>query len=172
LSSSLDLIGNYTLNIYNTNSLYILKSLNIKTTTISPELDENGILSVCENTPISKELIVYGNIPIMVSNYCFLGKTNHCYPDCGQNCTKISKYYLKDRLGYDFRIVPDNLQTITTIYNSKILSIPSSDIPTDSLLISILDENIAEINTIITTVKSGNTMSGTEYTYGNFNKLV
>ena len=82
------------------------------------------------------------------------------------------KYYLRDRLGYDFRIIPDNLQTITTIYNSKTLSIPFSDIPIDCARISILDENIDEINTIIATVRNGEIFSGKNFTYGNLYKSV
>lgn len=182
---NLDIVANFTFNIFNTNTINSLASLGINRIMLSPELDKLTLINLSGNSPIPSEVMVYGKIPVMNTGYCFLGKSNKCYPTCIRQCTTCSKsqntnlenekddkYYLKDRLGYDFRIVPDNLQTITTIYNSKILSIPSSDIPTDSLLISILDENIAEINTIITTVKSGNTMSGKEYTYGNFNKLV
>jgi len=82
------------------------------------------------------------------------------------------KYYLRDRLGYDFRIIPDNLQTITTIYNSKTLSIPFSDISIDCARISILDENIDEINTIINAVRNGEIFSGKNFTYGNLYKSV
>ena len=47
---NLSLVGNYTLNIYNINTIKELENLKIKTVTISPELDENGILSICDNS--------------------------------------------------------------------------------------------------------------------------
>ena len=172
LSSSLDLIGNYTLNIYNTNSIYILKSLNIKTTTISPELDENGILSVCENTPISKELIVYGKIPVMTMNYCVLGNSNKCYKDCKKTCNSNSKYFIKDRMGILFRVIPDNIQTISTIYNSKTTSIEFKDFNINFARIDILDENIKEINNIIYTVKTSSRFEGKNYTNGNIRRNI
>ena len=184
LSSSLDLIGNYTLNIYNTNSIYILKSLNIKTTTISPELDENGILSVCENTPISKELIVYGKIPVMTMNYCVLGNSNKCYKDCKKTCNSNSKYFIKDRMGILFRVIPDNIQTISTIYNSKTTSIEFKDFNINFARIDILDENIDEINNIVKivcsgkrldiiyTVKTSSRFEGKNYTNGNIRRNI
>ena len=107
----------------------------------------------------------------MSTGYCFLGKSNRCYPTCSMSC-KESTYYLKDRLGYKFKIVPDNMQTITTIYNSKILSIDYSDININSAKISILDENIDTINSIIKSVKSNEVLKGPDYTYGNLNKSV
>ena len=109
----------------------------------------------------------------MTSNYCLLGKANKCYPDCGQRCALQNNYYLKDRMNFLFRIIPDNIQTVTTIYNSKISSIDTNEINTiDNFRIDILDENIEEINNIITTVKQGNRLEGKEYTNGNLNRSV
>lgn len=171
-SSNLDIIGNYTLNIYNTNTINELKNLNIQTSTISPELDEDGILSVCENTPISKELIVYGNISVMTMNYCVLGNSNKCYKNCKKRCNSNSKYFLKDRMGILFRVIPDNTQTISTIYNSKITSIEYKDFNIDFARIDILDENLKEINNIISTVKTSSRFEGKDYTNGNLRRLI
>ena len=63
------------------------------------------------------------------------------------SCT--AKYYIKDRLGFKFRIIPDNIQTVTSIYNSKITSIDTHDFKISAVRINILDENIEEINNII-----------------------
>lgn len=83
-----------------------------------------------------------------------------------------NKYYLKDRMGFLFRIIPDNLQTITTIYNSKTLSIDCGDLNIDYARIDILDENIDEINNVIRTVKSGKRIEGQNYTNGHLNRNV
>lgn len=71
-------------------------------------------------------------------------------------------------MNFDFRIIPDNLSTITTMYNSKILSIVTNDINVDLVRIDILDEKVFEIQNIINTVKQGKRFEGKEYTNGKF----
>ena len=83
-----------------------------------------------------------------------------------------NKYYLKDRMGFLFRVIPDNLQTVTTIYNSKILSIDYKDLDIDYARIDILDENIEEINNVIHTVKNYKRFEGQNYTNGHMNRDV
>ena len=168
----LDIVGNYTLNLYNTFSAKRLKNLNLSAVTLSPELDESGILSLCKNPFEHNELIVYGNIPVMTMNYCVLGKSNKCYTDCKKLCYSNNKYFLKDRMGLLFRVVPDNLQTISTIYNSKITSINFDEFNVDFVRIDILDENVNEINNIIRTVKDGKRFEGNDFTNGNLKREI
>ena len=171
-TTNFELIANYTFNIFNNSSINELISLGISKYTVSPELDKNSILSL-SNINCKQELIVYGKIPLMNINYCLLGKTNKCYPQCEAKCTsKSSKYFLKDRLQMNFDIVPDNIQTVTTIYNSKTLSITPSDFNIDFARIDILYENIEEINNIIETVKSNKRFEGKEFTNGNLNREI
>ena len=165
--NNLDLVGNYTLNIYNSNSILELKNLNISSVTISPELDENGIIEVSNNSSLPKELIVYGNIPVMTTNYCLLGKTNKCYEGCKHLCLTKNEFYLQDRLNMLFRFIPNNKQTITTIYNSKTTSIEYKKYNIDFARIDILDENIETINRIITNVKNDIRFEGKNFTNGN-----
>ena len=168
----LDIIGNYTLNVFNNYSINELSKLGLNMITVSPELDENTLSNLCKNSIIQTELMVYGKLPVMNIGYCLLGSSNKCYPKCQMRCNENKKYYIKDRLGYTFRIIPDNIQTVTTIYNSKITSIPYDKINPSSVRISILDENINEINQIIQAVRSENTFSSKDYTYGNLYKQV
>ena len=168
----LDLIGNYTLNVFNKYTIKELSSYGFNMITVSPELDEMSLSNLCKNSILPTELMVYGNLPVMNMGYCVLGKSNKCYPQCTMNCKNNSKYYLKDRLGYKFRVIPDNIQTVSTIYNSKITSIPYTNINPTSVRISILDENIDEINTAIDTVRAGKTFSSQEFSYGNLYKNV
>ena len=168
----LNLIGNYTLNVFNSRSIIELAKLNINMVTLSPELDEISLKTLCSTSPIPTELMVYGKLPVMNMGYCLLGSSNKCFPKCKMRCKTSSKYYIKDRLGYKFRIVPDNIQTVTTIYNSKTTSIPYENIDPTSVRISILDENINEINESIKIVKEGKTFSSKDYTYGNLYKNV
>ncbi len=170
LNKYFKIIANYTLNIYNLNTVLELKQLGISKFTVSPELDRNTISNLCKYNYIEKELIVFGKIPLMHMNYCLLGNTDNCYPECKQNCKTSNTYFLKDRLNMDFRVLPDNIQTVTTIFNSKTTSICPKDFSINYARIDILDETIDEINQIISTVKVGKRFEGKEFTNGNLNR--
>lgn len=66
--------------------------------------------------------------------------------------------------------MPDNIQTVTTVFNSKITSICPQDFAVDYARIDILNENIAEINNIIQIVKDGKRFEGKNYTNANLNR--
>ena len=168
-NKNFEFISNYTLNVYNSYSAYELQKRGITTVTLSPELDKEGLISLCNSTSNS-ELIVYGNLPLMNMNYCLFGTSNKCYSNCKHTCNSNNKYYLNDRMNVNFRIIPDNIDTVTIIYNSKITSIVSDEFNVSSLRIDILDESIDEINKIINTVKSRKKLEGKNYTNGNLQR--
>ena len=170
-NKNFEFISNYTLNVYNSYSAYELQKRGITTVTLSPELDKEGLISLCNSTSNS-ELIVYGNLPLMNMNYCLFGTSNKCYSNCKHTCNSNNKYYLNDRMNVNFRIIPDNIDTVTTIYNSKITSIASDDFNVSSLRIDILDESIDEINKIINTVKFRKKLEGKNYTNGNLQREI
>lgn len=162
-------IANYSLNIFNNKTI---DNLDCNVFTISPELNKDEINNISNNTDKTTELIVYGKIPLMNIGYCLLGKSNKCYPECSQKCKTNFNYYLKDRMNFSFRVIPDSIQTVTTIYNSKINSVDTHDINVDCLRIDVLDENIEEINKIIDTVRRHNKLEGKDYTNGNLNRYI
>ena len=69
-NKNLELIGNYTLNIFNCYSVNELKNLGIKKFTLSPESDLDILTTLCNHCNLPSELIVYGNVPLMNMNYC------------------------------------------------------------------------------------------------------
>ena len=71
-----------------------------------------------------------------------------------------------------FRILPDNIQSVTTIFNSKTTSISPKDFNVDFARIDILDESIDEIRHIVDIVKTGKKIEGNDFTNGNFNKIM
>ena len=81
-SKDFKLIGNYTLNVFNINTVKELLDMNVDIIGISPELNKSSIMSLCSNYGNNLEIFAYGNVPLMNTNYCFLGKSNKCYPDC------------------------------------------------------------------------------------------
>ena len=166
----LDIVSKYTLNIYNNHTIDELKKVGVNRVTISPELDSETIIDLCDNSSLPTEFLVYGKLPVMHIQYCPLGKSNKCYPTCSMKCKTSNRFYLEDKLGYKFEFVPDNMQTITKIYNSKINSIDYSKFPFDSCLISITDED--NLDEIIYNVKNNIKFEGKNYTNGNLNKFV
>ena len=165
---NLEIIGNFNLNIYNNYSINTLKKLAVSTFTLSPELNRNETLDILNKCSLDSEIIVYGKLPVMTNNYCYLGKSNKCYKECDRKCTHKSNFYLKDRMDFKFKILPDNTSTITTIYNSKITSLKYENLPISSIRIDILEESPESIQEIINTIKSGNRFEGKNYTNGNF----
>ena len=141
LFKNIDIIANYNFNIFNSYTAFELKKLGFTNITLSPELTPDELSSIKTN---SKEVIVYGKIPLMTMSYCLLGKSNRCYEECDHNCLKNIEYYINDRYNFKFRIIPDNIQTLTTIYNSRNISI--SNVNATCLRYDILDETIDEIN--------------------------
>lgn len=171
-NKNFEIITNYTFNVYNNYTISELKELGAIRYTISPELDKTTINSLSNCTSLDNELIVYGKTPVLNMNYCLLGETDKCYPTCKQKCNSKNFYLLKDRLNMTFQISPDNIQTVTTIYNSKITSISPSDFNINFARIDILNENIDEINNIVLKVKNGERLEGKNYTNGNLNREI
>ena len=171
--SKLELVANYTYNVFNTKTIDELKKMNFDVVTISPELDQNSMRELCQKSSLKTELMVYGRLPVMTSGYCLLGKSNKCYPECKMMCKNSdSNFYIKDRLNMNYKISIDNMQTVTTIYNNRITSINYKNIKPSFARVSILDETIDEINEVIEEVKNDKMFSGEDYTKLNLNKLV
>lgn len=95
-----EFIGNFSLNVFNCNSINIFRDLGLSKITLSPELNLDDInqISEIEKNHVPLELLVYGNTPIMKMNYCLLGVSNKCYPTCKMRCSTFNKYFLRDRL--------------------------------------------------------------------------
>lgn len=171
-SKDYEFIGNYTLNVFNNNTMEEYRKLGLSRITLSRELNQELIKEMLANANINTEMIVYGNLPLMASSYCFLGKTNKCYPNCGTNCKKNNKYYLKDRLGFNFRVVPNSIETVTLICNSKTLSVSTKDLPVNFVRLDILDESINEINEAVDKAYNREKLEGLQYTNGNLYREV
>ena len=171
-SKDYEFIGNYTLNVFNNNTMEEYRKLGLSRITLSRELNQELIKEMLANASINTEMIVYGNLPLMASSYCFLGETNKCYPDCGTNCKKNNKYYLKDRLGFNFRVVPNSIETVTLICNSKTLSVSTKDLPVNFVRLDILNESINEINEAVDKAYNREKLEGLQYTNGNLYREV
>lgn len=72
-----------------------------------------------------------------------------CYKECKKLCKTDYKFFLNDRYNFKFRVISDNLQTLTTIYNSRNIELYKNNPQFASLRFDFLDETIEEINKII-----------------------
>ena len=120
---------------------------------------------MCPTIPI--EMIAYGNQCVMTMEYCPVGAICGGFSKdkkCSMPCVKSDKYYLRDRLGINFRVIPDNIDCESQIYNSKITSIESRGVNVNSILINVIDEPIKEISKIIDIHQAGEKLSGDNYT--------
>ena len=140
---NMDIIANYNFNIFNSYSASEVEKLGFSSITLSPELTSDELSNIQNK---NKEVIVYGRIPLMTMSYCLLGKSNKCYKECNHKCLESKKYYLNDRYNFRFRVIPDNIQTLTTIYNSRDISIKK--VNAKCVRYDILDETIEEINNL------------------------
>ena len=166
------IVSNYTFNVFNSNTVLELKKIDISRFTLSPESDNETLSDLCNYNYLQKELIVYGKTPLLNMNYCLIGGSNKCYPECKAKCKTNNTYYLHDRLNMNFEVLPDNIQTVTTIFNSKTTSIATNAFNIDYKRIDILHETIDEINNIINIVKSDKRFEGKDYTNGNLNREI
>ena len=160
-----ELIANYTFNAFNNYTIEELKKLGFNKIIISPELNKTNINNLSE--VLKKELIVYGRILLMTSEYCTIGTFKGCKGFC-----KEGKYTLKDRLGLKFPVYTNRINCNNLIYNSKITSIEWKDLNIDSIRIDILEETEEDIKNIIEVHRSNQRLEGIEYTNGNMNKEI
>lgn len=166
-----EIISNYTMNVYNNYSVAELEEMHVSCVTLSPELDASTLNSFEYN--VQTEAIVYGNLPVMTTNYCLLSNSNFCLEKCKGNCNNSNhKYYLKDRLKMNFRIIPDSFFKVTTIFNSKTTSVSANDINVNFARLDFIDESIEEICEIVENYRNGRILEGKDFTNGNFNRIV
>lgn len=123
----------YSLNVVNHKTVYLLHSLGANRVCLSYEINQNQINDLIQNYEKENggypnlEMIVYGRAPLMFTHYCPLKVMNQC-----GKCKK-NEYIIKDEYG-SFPILSHNDCT-TTILNGHILNL------IDDL------ENIKHINT-------------------------
>ena len=119
-----NIFADYTLNIFNDVSLFALLEQGIIQATLSPELTIEQIkrFKYLGNLPL--EVIVHGNFPLMVSEYCAVGsvkgnRTNQV--DCNNACLG-GEFGLKDRMNFVFPLAMDE-DCRMLIYNAKPLNL-------------------------------------------------
>ena len=120
--SNIPIHSDFSLITFNSATIQVLNTLNVKSITLSPELTLEQIKSIANVSPLPLECLIHGRIELMISQYCalgsFLGGVGE--KNCSQPCRR-SHFFLKDRKDTLFPIVTDQFCRMH-ILNSKPLS--------------------------------------------------
>ncbi|MBA5850890.1 U32 family peptidase [Clostridium sp. cel8] len=151
---NVDIIGDYKLNIYNRDSLNFYNNF-IDGSCLSAELSRNEVKHMLNNNQNNCQMLVYGRVQVMVSEYCPIGSTfggKDSFKECNLACEN-SEYSLIDRKNKVFPVSTDRFCR-SYIYNS----VPTNLIPNiselrkigvNSFRIDFIDETYEQAKEII-----------------------
>ena len=106
--------GDFGLNIYNSGSMNVARSLELASATVSFEMTLPQIRDLSK--AVDAEMIVYGRLPLMVTEHCLIkNKTGEC------KC-HIGTHKLTDKTGAEFPIIKDGNNCRSVLLNGKKLS--------------------------------------------------
>lgn len=152
------IIGDYKLNIFNSYALDFYRDF-INGSCLSVELNKKEIKDVMKNSQLPLQILVYGKVELMVSEYCAIGSTfgERCSSkNCNGACKK-GDFVLKDRMGEEFILKTDKFCR-SYIYNS----VPNNLIPNinelksmniKSFRVDLIDEGYDETKRILQAIK-------------------
>lgn len=152
----LKIMGDHPLNIFNSTSIKDLKELGFDGVTLSLELNLNQIKDLEQFPGLIREVLVYGRIPLMTSEYCPTGSIhgNHSKDSsCSHGCSGRD-FRLKDRMNMEFPVLCDRIDCRSTIFNANVLLAADSidKIKTsgaDMVRLNFIDERPDEIRSIV-----------------------
>lgn len=107
-----------------TNKLALRKaaSLGAQRVWLSPELNLAQIADLAKDSPVELGLTVVGRQELMTTEHCMLMSQGPCAQNCASCARRKSPHFLKDRKGYDFPVVTDQLGR-SHLYNSVQLDV-------------------------------------------------
>ncbi|ODA39769.1 U32 family peptidase [Desulfosporosinus sp. BG] len=111
----------YSLNVFNEASLAYFWRRGAKKVTLSPEVHHEQLAHLAKWPAV--ELLAFGDLEMMVSEYCPIGSTlgGKKGERCAGTCVK-EPHYLRDRLRYDFPVETDQ-ECRMHLFNVKILNL-------------------------------------------------
>lgn len=108
----------YSMNVFNSEAVRYWNSKNVDRICISPELNIKEINNIADE---NCEMLGYGYIPLMTTHQCPIGSFDGD-KKAGMYCSKRYNkdlYFLKDRKGMKFPLMPDCKQCVCQILNGK-----------------------------------------------------
>ena len=101
------IFGGFRLNIFNSFALEFYKNQGLESVELSPELNFRQLQAL--NKPIPTQMIVYGRLPLMITENCVIKNGDFC-PCQGNN-------YIIDRMGKKFPVIKDGDSCRSVILN-------------------------------------------------------
>jgi putative protease len=158
LMQKLTLFGDTSLNVFNSSSIYAFQELGLKGLTLSYELTLKQIERLSKGNTRT-ELVVYGRIPLMTSEYCPIGSIlggATLGRKCSGPCDNEGMYGLRDRKGMEFPVICDKIDCRSTLMNANVLLLLDNidkiiNSGADYLRLNITDEDESAIKKIIET---------------------
>ncbi len=106
--------GDFGLNIFNSGSMNVLRSLELSSATVSFEMTLPQIRDLSK--AVNTELLAYGRLPLMITEHCLIrNRTGEC--DCHLRTTKLT-----DKTGAEFPIIKDGDSCRSVLLNGRKLS--------------------------------------------------
>ena len=108
--------------ITNALALQTAARLGAKRVWLSPELNLAQISDLAKESPVELGLTVIGRQELMTTEHCMLMSQGPCAQECATCARRKSPHFLKDRKGYDFPVISDQLGR-SHLYNSVQLDV-------------------------------------------------
>ncbi len=108
--------------ITNATALDEAAALGAKRVWLSPELRLSQIRELAQTSPVELGLCVIGRQELMVTEHCLLMSQGPCNQNCSSCARRKSPHFLKDRKGYDFPVMTDQLGR-SRLFNSVELDV-------------------------------------------------
>ena len=106
--------GDFGLNIYNSASMNVMRSLELASATVSFEMTLPQIRDLSK--AVNAEIIAYGRLPLMLTEHCLIrNRTGEC--TCHLGSTKLT-----DKTGAEFPIIRDGDSCRSVLLNGKKLN--------------------------------------------------
>jgi len=135
-SDNLKLAGDIALNIFNSCSLYEAARMGLDSAALSVELTLKQVRQIAVRSRDTTEglnmpdieVVVYGRLPLMTSEYCPVGCTEGGFAakSACSGCCSRGDYKLRDRMGKEFPVLCDRIDCKSTILNSDVLFVPEA----------------------------------------------
>lgn len=160
---SSNMITDYSLNVVNAYTVAFMHFLGAKTVTLSYEMNMKRLENLIEtykerySSAPNLEVIVYGRVEAMISEYCPLSTYLHKKDAPCNICRSSKKYCLRDRFHNDYVLLFDNC--VTSIYNYDKRNIMNElddliKIGVNNIRFNFVDEDYAECSRIIKQVRT------------------
>ena len=172
---SLMIIGDYKLNIMNSQSLEFYQN-ELKIPTLSMELNRSEIKEITRKNKGNNAYVIYGKPELMISEYCPIGSTfggRKTNVECNAICTR-DKFTLIDRVNEKNRVMTD-LFCRSYILNPVPLNLfdeisTLKEIGIKTFRFDFRDESYEEVKKVVNMYKNSEVYDKSNYTKGQFRR--